>query len=153
MKHVVISTYFLFIRPKPIWYRSIYPINISAEPFAIAIVVYLNSTQVYTCDGVIVHRIPTNDTFKCKHALIPTYRLFVQSEYDTVPYIQSTSAPSHLPLTLSCICIARKWALVMVHIPTYRLFVQSQHDTPFHIYNQRQHQSRAICHCHCRVFE
>ena len=72
------------------------PINISAEPCAIVIVVYVNSSWVCNCDSVVLHFIPSNYIFR--HAPTPTYLLFVQREHGIVPYMPSRSARSHLPL-------------------------------------------------------
>ena len=43
------------------------------------------------CAIAMVHRIPSNDTFKFKYASIPTYLLFALIQHDSVPYIQSIS--------------------------------------------------------------
>ena len=73
------------VHPKPTRYRSIYSININV------IVACLNSRRVCNCDSIIIYLTTNNDTFKFKHAPILTYCLFVQSQNDTYPYIQSTS--------------------------------------------------------------
>ena len=89
-KHAPILMYLLFVQNQHDAVAYIPSISTSAQS-RMLLPLYLNNRRVCNCDGVMVHHIPSNDTFKFKQALSPTYHLFVQRQHDTVPYIQSLS--------------------------------------------------------------
>ena len=160
-KHPPLPTYALFVQSQHDTGSYIQSTSISAQsrvscamchapsPLCVWIAVeYANVT-----DRVMVHGTPRNDTFKSKHASIPTYLLFVKSQHNNVPYIQSTSrsAQSRVSCAIAVVvCLNSKRVYncdrVIVHhtpsnnafkfkhapLPTYLvapLFVKSQHDT------------------------
>ena len=110
----------------------------------------------YNCNGVIVHRIPSDYTFEFKHVSIPTYCLSVQSQHDIVPYsINIGAEPYVVPIVVEYQASVQLHLVMVHHMQSNDIFKfkhapsSSKANTPFHIFNQHQHQRRAVCHYHC----